>query len=491
MEEVMRVDEVPALVVGAGPAGLTTAVALARQGVQTLLVERWHERSALPRATVISTRSMELLRSWGLEEEVWAGGIDVEWLLWTCRTLAEAPAGAAVEVGLPTRAQSAMVSPTTAACVPQDHLEPVLLRHLRSLPAARVALGTEVVGVTDRTDGARAVLRDVRTGATSVVHARYVVAADGAHSRLRAAMGIRMHGTDNAMSSVQALFRAPLWTTLREHRYGIYVVSHPDAAGTFLPAGRGDRWLYGSQIEADRENVEDLTADRFARLIRLGAGVADLDPRIERIGRFTSAATLAGRFRQGNVFLAGDAAHRVTPRGGTGMNTAIHDGYDLGWKLAWVLRGWAGPGLLDSYEAERRPVAEHNVARSVDPDGSRRAAARELSVDLGGRIPHRWLPATTVSTLDLLGPGLTLFTGPGRAPWDAAAAAVPGPLPLAVHHLDAITARAMGIPRGGALLARPDGSPVAVWAHSADAGSALRAALRSAAAEGVALPTAA
>ena len=93
----------------------------------------------------------------------------------------------------------------------------------------------------------------------------------------------------------------------------------------------------------------------------------------------------------------GDAAHRVTPRGGTGMNTSIRDGYDLGWKLAWVLRGWAGPELLHSYELERRPVAEHNVLRSAQPDGSVRDAADELHVDLGPRIPHVWIGLATTA----------------------------------------------------------------------------------------------
>jgi putative polyketide hydroxylase len=484
----MRVEEVPALVVGGGPAGLTAAVALARQGVGVRLVERRHEQSLLPRATVVSTRSMELLRSWGLAEHVLAGGVDVEWLMRVCETLAQAASGESVQVGYPTRAQSAVISPTAPACVAQDHLEPVLLRHLRTLPAARVSPGTEVVGVSDRPDGVRAVLRDIVTGETTAVHARYLVAADGAHSAVRAGLGIPMHGPNSLAHSVNVLFHAPLWNVLGDHRHGIYVVTHPEAEGVFVPAGRGDRWIYAVQSEADRQRPADLTRERFTDLIRLGAGVADLRPRIERMGAFSFAAQLAERFRQGNVFLVGDAAHRVSPRGGTGMNTAIHDGYDLGWKLAWVLRGWSGSDLLDSYESERRPVAEHNVTRSADPYGSRRTAEQEVPVDLGARIAHRWLPSSRVSTLDLLGPGLTLFTGPRRAAWDAAAAAVRGPLPLTLRSLDTITARAIGIHGGGALLVRPDGAPVAGWSHATDAGAAVRAAIRSMSAGAVAEP---
>ena len=164
------------------------------------------------------------------------------------------------------------------------------------------------------------------------------------------------------------------------------------------------------------------------------------------------------------------------------MNTAIHDGFDLGWKLGWVLRGWADPALLDSYERERRPVVEHNVARSADPNGSDRDVGRELHVDLGERIEHVWLPgpAGLVSTLDLLGPGLTLFTGPGGRGLGGrrGGARRTGP-PLAVRSLDLIGARALGIRLGGALLARPDGVPAAWWPNAAGCEAALQAAVES------------
>jgi putative polyketide hydroxylase len=451
-----QLTEVPVLIVGGGPAGLTAAAELANRGIEALLIERRPGLFDHPRATAVSTWSMELMRTWGLEDDVRAGELDVSWRGWACETLA-APDGIEIPLGLPTSEQAAAISPARPACVPQDHLEPVLLGHARRV-GARVKFGTELVSLRQRADCAEAVVRD-GIGPTRTIRARYVIGADGAHSVVRSALGVAMHGPEVAVEATTALLHAPLWRLLGQRRYGIYCITHPEAAGVFVPAGRNDRWIFAVTRPPRALQASPVDLPAMARLVGTGAGVRALESRIARIGRFTYTARLADRFRDGNVFLAGDAAHRVTPRGGTGMNTAIRDAYDLAWKLAWVLRGWADPALLDSYEPERRPVAEHNVLRSAEHDGSVRDAADELHVDLGPRIPHVWIPwgQGRRSTLDLLGPGLTLFTGPERG-GEAERAA--GRTPVTVRQLPAITARALGIGARGSLLVRPDGVPV-------------------------------
>ncbi|WP_327010873.1 FAD-dependent monooxygenase [Dactylosporangium sp. NBC_01737] len=395
------------LVVGAGPAGLTTAVTIARYGVPVLLVERRADTTSLPRATAVSTRTMELFRSWGIEERVRAAGPDVSWQARVARNLT-APDGVVADIGFPTREQALAVSPTWPACVPQDALEEVLLEHLRGFPNVRVHQATEVTDLHDGPGGpggtVLARLRDRRTDVSRIVAAAYVVGADGPRSVVRDAAGIGTEGPGVLADYSSTMFHAPLWEHLGERRHGIYPLTDPAVSGVLLPAG-GDRWVYGRETDG-----RDGTVD----LLRAATGVADLRPRITREARFTFTVRLAQRYRTGRMFLAGDAAHQITPRGGTGMNTAIHDGHDLGWKLAWVLLGWAGPQLLDTYETERRPVGLRNAARSAQPDGSYRAAAGELANDLGGRLPHAWLDrdGTPVSTLDLLGPRSTLLVGP-------------------------------------------------------------------------------
>ncbi len=185
----------------------------------------------------------------------------------------------------------------------------------------------------------------------------------------------------------------------------------------------------------------------------------DLPVRVVAVNQFTFSAGIADHFRSGTAFLVGDAAHRVTPRGGTGLNTAIGDGVNLGWKLAWVLNRWAPARLLDSYETERRPIAEHNIARSLDPGGSRRPAEQELRIDLGGRLPHHWLTRTDgqlVSTLDLITAGLTRLRDDTHPPTDDMAF-TGVTAPVTDKPIDHHTAVALGISAGGNRLVRPDG----------------------------------
>ena len=303
--------ESPVLIVGAGAAGLTAAATLAAAGISPLVVERRPEPSSLPRATSITTRSMEIFRGFGLEPAIRAGGNDVDWVLWRCETLARAAEGSGFAIGLPTAEQAALVSPTSPACVPQDHLEHVLGAHLRER-GVEVARGTEVVAVEVVAGGVEATLRDAH--GERRVRARYLVGADGAHSRVRKGLAIAMHGSEHVADAVAVVFRAPLWDVVGDQRFGIYGVAAVDAA--YLPAGPGNRWGFGRLYEPG-QRPEQPEAE-IVEEIRRGAGVPDLPVRIERLGTFATGVQLAERYRSGNAFLVGDAAHRVTPRGGRG-----------------------------------------------------------------------------------------------------------------------------------------------------------------------------
>jgi putative polyketide hydroxylase len=459
-----RDRQVPVVIVGAGPAGLVAAVTLAHNGIASLLVERNPGLSPLPRATAVSTRTMELLRSWGLEDEVRAGQLDIAAVgAWAAETMAS-PDGILMPLGHPDLEQAAAASPTMLAGVPQDHLEPVLLRHLRTFGLAEVRFGTELVALDEDADGVTVALREPATGRQWNVRAGYVVGADGAHSRTRELLGIAMDGPDHLNEQLTVLFEAPLSKVVGDRRYGIYFIQHPEAGGVFVPNGSRGRWLYGRGWDPEHERLEDYTDARLTGLIRTAAGVADLPVRVVAKGAFSFAAQVAGRYREGWAFLVGDAAQRMTPRGGMGMNTAVAEGHDLGWKLAWVLRGWAGSDLLDTYETEWRPVGARRTARSADP-GPEASGAEALAEDLNGRLPHAWLShgEGRFSTLDLLGEGLTLLTGPDTHPWTAATATLETAFPLDLQVVDRPTAAILGLGPDGALLVRPDAQPVAHW----------------------------
>jgi 2-polyprenyl-6-methoxyphenol hydroxylase-like FAD-dependent oxidoreductase len=407
---------------------------------------------------------MEILRSWGIEEKVRAGSADVKPRGWVTYTLASRE-GTEIPLGHPSDEQAAKVSPCQPAWTPQDVVEPLLLELLHGTPGVEVKFGCELVSLRQDPGRVRATLSDIGSGRTREIEALYLVGADGAHSIVREHLGIHMTGPGALAEHQSIQFQAPLFEVAGDRRYGINVITHPQAAGTLAPRGPDDRWHYGRLWRPGEVRLVDCSPEQHARLIATAAGVASLRPRIERVSSYTVAAQIADRYRERRGILVGDAAHRMTQRGGTGMNTAIQDAHDLAWKLAWVLRGWARPGLLDSYETDRRPVGLHNVTRSADPNGAERQAETALAWDLNGRLPHRWVlrGRRTFSTLDLVGSGLTVLAGPD-CPWQAQmAAALSTHAPVAMHILDRSTAQELGVPDEGAILARPDAHRLLNW----------------------------
>jgi putative polyketide hydroxylase len=452
------------LVVGAGPGGLVAAITLARYGIDVLLIDKRSTLSGLSRSLVISTRGMELMRRFGLENAIRSGAAEVKIRAWVTPDLASGE-GTEMPLGYPSDAEAALASPTRPAWAAQDHHEPIMFEHLRGMPSARIRLGCHLLGVTQDDSGVRATVADAGSGAVESINASYLIAADGAHSTIREQLSIAMAGPDDLADYERVEFTAPLWQLAGEHRYGLYVITRPGAAGVLAPRGPGDRWSLARETPVGTRGLAGLGPGGLAGLVQRAAGNGVLRPQIERLSTWTFAAQLAERYAEGRCFLAGDAAHRMTPRGGTGMNTAIQDAFDLGWKLAWVLRGWASPELLATYEGERRPVAAHNVQRSGEPTGARRETGQALAWDLGGRLPHHWLAAgdRERSTIDLIGDGLTLLAGPSDPRWARIADTGPPNPPIQVHMLDTRTADALDLPPTGALLARPDGRELRRW----------------------------
>ena len=455
------IEEFEVVVVGAGPGGLAAAVTLGTYGVRTLLVERRESPSPLPRANTASTGTMELLRRWGLEKKARERAIDVEMQPLSLPTMAAASEGVTVEAGFPTRDQAALVSPTAPTNLGQDELEPLLEGHLASLPGVRVERRVELTALEDEGRGGFALTLTGPDGGHRRVRTRFLVGADGMNSAVRSGLGITRDGTETIDEHLTIHFRAPLWDVVGERRHTIYFLTASAANEIFLPVGRPDRWAYGVNWD-EGADLDALTSDQMVAWIREAAGTPDLPVEIGHASVFGYGTGLARQFRKGNAFLIGDAAHRVTPRGATGLNTAIRDGFDIGWKLGWSIRGWGGEELLNSYERERRPVAEFNTERSTRWDGSILGNQTGINADVGGRIAHVWLARgdALVSTLDLLGDSLTLFTGPD---WQGSLPAHPAGPAVNVERLDAISSRALGLTPVGAVLVRPDGHPVALW----------------------------
>ncbi|MFJ5136473.1 FAD-dependent oxidoreductase [Streptomyces sp. NPDC088707] len=530
----------PVLIVGGSLVGLSTALFLGRLGVPHTLVERHAGTSIHPRGRGNNLRTMELFRSAGIAPAIQEAasvlarnnGIlqtpslvgDVgEWLF------KEIDPGGGV----------ARFSPSGWCLCSQNDLEPVLRERAGEL-GGDLRFSTELMSFEQDAEGVTAQVKSRESGEHTTIRADYLVAADGPRSPVRERLGIGQRGQGDLFHNVSITFLSRgLADVVGDRHFIVCYLTNPEADGALLPVDNRERWVFHAPWHPEHgETLEEFTDERCREHIRRAVGVPDLDVEITGRAPWHAAERIAERYADGRVFLVGDSAHEMPPTGAFGSNTGIQDGHNLAWKLAAVLGGWAGPGLLASYDAERRPVAEvtsaRAAARSVEhshpgyvpgpgaggpgkkggilnevigyryPQGAVLGVDRTMPVvadglrltgEPGSRAPHVWLnrAGTRISTLDLYERSLVLLSAEdGAGGWHAAATRVGRQLsvPLDAYRIgdgpdaelspasDTDWAEAHGVTSDGAVLVRPDG--FVAWRSegvSADPGAALERAL--------------
>ncbi|GAA3608698.1 FAD-dependent oxidoreductase [Nonomuraea rosea] len=501
------------LIVGGGVTGLSAALFLARLGLRPTLVERHPSTAIMPQARAFNPRTMEIYRALGLEGEIRARSslLAVRPEMIGADTLT-GPERFRIDMLAQVR-PSASLSPTDWGLIDQDELE-LLVRAAAERDGADVRFGTELSTFDTDPDGVRAVVRDLGSGAEHRIHADYLIAADGNRAGIRTRLGIGADGPGVLGHAAHFLFDADLDDALRGRDFLLAYFDRPAAGTVLAPLRQAGRWMLGVPFQQRQgTTLEDFTEQRCAELVREAVGIADLDltlvppvpgwspkPMEVRLG-----ATVARHYRAGRVFFAGDAAHVFPPTGSYGASTGIADAHNLAWKLAAVHKGQAGPSLLDTYEEERRPVAQVTLDQAMRLLNARhRGTADDLTAidDLsmifgyryesaavlaephtpgepiedprkpsgrpGLRAPHVWLErdGTRISTLDLCTGAFVALVAPHGGEWVAAArtAATSLGVELDIHHIgdklqdpDDRFLDAYGITSTGMSLIRPDG----------------------------------
>ncbi|MER7052258.1 FAD-dependent monooxygenase [Streptomyces sp. NPDC000351] len=358
---------VPVLIVGGSLVGLSTSVFLGRLGIRHTLVERHSGTSIHPRGRGNNVRTMELFRVAGTEPDIRKAAATLsenhgifqtptlvsdegEWLL------KEIDAGGGL----------ARFSPSGWCLCSQNDLEPELLTHATNL-GGDLRFGTELLSFEADGDGVTAIVKSRETGEHTTIRADYLVAADGPRSPVREQLGIGQSGPGDLFHNVSVTFRSRrLADVVGDRRFIVCYLTNEDADGALLPVDNRENWVFHAPWHPEQgETVEDFTDERCADHIRRAIGDPGLDVEITGKAPWHAAQRVARSYRSGRVLLAGDSAHEMSPTGAFGSNTGIQDAHNLAWKLAAVLEGWAGEGLLDTYDAERRPVAEATSARAA------------------------------------------------------------------------------------------------------------------------------
>ena len=507
---------VAVLIVGGGPVGLALANELGWRGISCMLVERRDGTVGHPRMNQVSARTMEYCRRWGIAERVRAASIPEDFP----RAFSFATSANGYRLArfaYPARKDIVPVhSPESIQRCSQLWFDPILQERAQSLEPVTLRHATELSGFSQDGDGVTAELIDTESGGAETVRAHYLAACDGAESAVRETLGIALEGDETLSHEVNILFRSTDFDALLPGEKAVmqWMFGADGLWADIVAIDGRELWRCGLNRFAPGATVGKADA---AEYIRRAAG-RDFDFEVISVLPWTRRRVVAERYRDGRVFLVGDSAHQMSPTGGFGMNTGIAEAVDLGWKLAAVLDGWGGPGLLDSYEAERRPVAirvtdegARNFAvlaglphgPEIDQDSPEGARLRERITHIitnngfdreydtdgiilgyryegspicrpdgtdappdevmtyvptarpGHRAPHGWL-ADGRSTLDLFGRGFTLlrFGAPGVADGLIAAASARA-MPLDVIDIDA---GAIGdLYERRLVLVRPDG----------------------------------
>jgi 2,4-dichlorophenol 6-monooxygenase len=355
------------LIVGAGPVGLITSLLLAKVGLTSLVVEKHPGLHQAPQAHVISSRSMEICRMAGVDEQrMRAAGTkpgDMSSVRWV-QTLTKGELGVFSMLSDPDELRAMFSQSPTPLCNLSQHLfEPILLDQAQADPAIDVRFDHEWVSY-DRTETGYRSLISARSCPDQLgIESRYLIGADGAGSAVRAALGITMDGPDHLAAFCNIHFTANLRPQLSGREAILYWVMDPAHAGVFIAHDIDNTWVYMKAVEPDTAPTDSLDQLACTRLLA-GAIGGDVEFNIEHIGPWVMTAQIAEHYERDGVFLVGDAAHRFPPTGGIGMNTGFQDAHNLAWKLAMVERGYDAK-LLSSYQHERRPVAEINSAQSL------------------------------------------------------------------------------------------------------------------------------
>ncbi len=360
----MKSEHVPVLIVGGGPVGLTMSLLLAQQGIPALLVEKHAATAIGPRARGLNVRSMEILRGLGIEGAIRRAGAQIGDDRYTLVVETLASKEIRRSGGSAVADVTSHLSPTGFCLCAQNELEPCLVEAAEGTTSC-LHFSTELVSCIEDDSGVQAEIIERATGVRKTLRAEYLVAADGAYSSIRDRLKIGTTGPGDIAHYINIYFRADLQPLMRDRPFVMCFVQNASVRGALISVDNVERWTFNVSYDPQNESPQNFTSERCVELVRQAIGVADLQVELLTIDPWTAMARVARHLRVGRVFFVGDAAHCMPPAGAFGMNTGIQDAHNLAWKLAAVLRRQAAPALLQTYEAERLPIARATVAEAT------------------------------------------------------------------------------------------------------------------------------